>query len=86
MVPRALSQMQRRSWVLVFALVTVVCTVGFDFLVVDDELPFHSVRAHASNVAISFLRGLFLAVLIVSVLVNRYLRYRGSGKASTSEV
>ncbi len=85
-VPRALTQTQRRSWVLVFVIVTVVCTVGFDLLVGDDELAFHLVRAHARNLAVSFLRGLFVSVLIVSVLVNRYLRYRGSGKASTSEV
>ncbi|MGC1458559.1 MAG: DUF4184 family protein [Steroidobacteraceae bacterium] len=85
-VPRALSQMQRRSWVLVFIVVTVVCTVAFDFLVIDDDLPIHSLRAHAGNMAISFLRGLVLSVLIVSVLVSRYLRYRGSGNASTSAV
>jgi Domain of unknown function (DUF4184) len=85
-VPRALNQTQRRSWVLVFVVVAVVCTVGFDILVTDDELPFNSVRAHTHNMAIAFLRGLVLAVLIVSVLVNRYLRYRGSGNASTSEV
>jgi hypothetical protein len=84
--PRALSQMQRRRWVLVFIVVTVACTVAFDFLVIDDELRFHSLRAHAFNIAISFLRGLVLSVLIVSVLVNRYLRYRGSGNASRSEV
>jgi hypothetical protein len=85
-VQRALNETQRRGWVLVFLVVTVVCTVGFDILLKDDELPLHSVRAHASNMAISFLRGLVLAVLIVSVLVSRYLRYRGSGNASTSEV
>jgi hypothetical protein len=85
-VPRALSQAQRRSWVLVFVVVTVVITVGLDFLVGDDELPLQLARTHTRNLAISFLRGLVLAVLIVSVLVNRYLRYRGSGNASTSEV
>lgn len=84
--PRALNQMQRRRWVLVFIAVTLACTVAFDFLVIDDDLRFHSLRAHATNLAISFLRGLVLSSLIVSVLVNRYLRYRGSGNASTSEV
>jgi membrane protease YdiL (CAAX protease family) len=85
-VSRALTQTQRRSWVVGFILVVVVCTVGFDFLVTDDELPFNSVRAQTHNLAIAFLRGLFLAVLIVSFVLNRYLRYRGSGNASTSEV
>jgi hypothetical protein len=85
-VSRALSQTQRRNWVVLFVLLTVGCTLGFDFLVADDELPFTAMRAHTHNLAIAFLRGLVLALLIVSVLVNRYLRYRGSGNASTSAV
>jgi uncharacterized membrane protein (DUF441 family) len=83
---RALSDLQRRRWVLLFVAVTFICTAGFDLLVADDDLSFHAVRAHVHSVAISFLRGLFLAVLIVSALLNRQLRYRGSGNASTSEV
>jgi hypothetical protein len=85
-VSRALSRTQRRGWVVLFVVLMVAGTVGFDFLVADDELPFKAVRAHTHNLAIAFLRGLVLAVLIVSVLVNRYLRYRGSGNDSTSEV
>ncbi len=86
MVHRTLCETQRRVWVLVFVLITAAFTLGFYLLLADDELSFRAVRAHASNVAISFLRGVVLAALIVSVLVNRYLRYRGSGNASTSEV
>lgn len=83
---RALSDTQRRNGVLLFVVVTLVCTAVFDLLAADDELTFHALRALVSSVAISFLRGLFLAVLIVSALVSAYLRYRGSGKARTSAV
>jgi hypothetical protein len=85
-VSRALSQSQRRSWVILFVVLTVVSTVGFDFLVSDDELPLTAVRAHTHNLAVAFLRGVVLSMLMVSVLLHRYLRYRGSGNANTSEV
>lgn len=85
-VPRALTQTQRRAWVLSFLLLTVVLTVGLDVLVRDDELPWTALRADARNLAVSFLRGVALAILITSVLLRRYLRYRGSGNASTSAV
>jgi hypothetical protein len=85
-VPRLLSQTQRRAWVLSFVILTVVLTVGLDVLLRDDELPWTALRADTRNLAVSFLRGVFLAVLIISVLLRRYLRYRGSGNASSSAV
>jgi hypothetical protein len=85
-VPRALTRTQRRCWVLAFVVVTVVLTLSFDRLLSDDGLPWYSLRAHPHNLAIALLRGLVLAVLLVSILLKSYLRYRGSGNASTSEV
>ena len=85
-VARVLTQTQRRVWILSFVLLTIVLTVGLDVLVRDDELPWTALRADARNFAVSFLRGLVLAVLITGVLLRRYLRYRGSGNASTSAV
>ncbi len=85
-VPRVLTQTQRRVWFLSFVLLTIVLTVGLDVLVRDDDLPWTALRADARNFAVSFLRGLVLAVLITGALLRRYLRYRGSGNASTSAV
>lgn len=85
-VPRLLSQSQRRGWVVLFVLVTIALTAGLDVLVRDDELPWYALRADMRNLAVSFLRGLVLALLITSMLLRRYLRYRGSGNASRSAV
>lgn len=85
-LPRALTPAERRGWVVAFVLLTVVLTVGLDVLVRDDEVPWNSLGGDTHNLAVSFLRGLVLALLISSVLLRRYLRYRGSGNASTSAV
>ncbi|HEV2703584.1 MAG TPA: DUF4184 family protein [Steroidobacteraceae bacterium] len=84
--PRALSETQRRGWVVAFVLLAVVLTAGLDILVSDEGVPWISLRGHTHSLAVSILRGLALALLIISGLLRRYLRYRGSGNASTSAV
>ena len=84
--PRELSRAQRRRWVLLFALVVISATIGFDLLIARTEIPNHPLRANANIVAVALLRGLAFAALSISIALQRYLAYRGSGNASTSEV
>jgi hypothetical protein len=81
--PRPLTAFERRTWVLVFALVTLGFCVGF--LILDHTLGhwYHHRRwvglgglliAGLGSVAIALLRALVLAALSVSLLMTGYLR------------
>lgn len=83
--PRALGAAQRRNWLLVYAIATLVFSAGFDVLNQLDGAYWEVTGAHTNAAAIAFLRGLALATLGVSLCLGRYLR-AGCGKARTSEV
>ncbi len=84
-VPRPLSSGQRRNWLLVYAIATVMFIAGFDALDHLDGLHWQAARVHTNVAAIAFLRGLALATVSISLCLGRYLR-AGCAKARTSEV
>jgi hypothetical protein len=83
--PRALSPLQRRTWVLAYAIATVLFSAGFDVLDHLDAAHWEVAAAHTNVGAVAVLRGLALATVSVSLCLGRYLR-AGCAKASTSEV
>jgi hypothetical protein len=70
--PRALTAVERRSWVVVFAIVLLGCCAGF-FIV--DHLSNPDLRWRGiSGLAVAFLRALAVAAIVVSLLLRGYLR------------
>jgi hypothetical protein len=69
--PRVLSRPQRQAWVLVFTLITLGLCVGFIVLEQTHNY-FHFI--FVGVVAIALLRALVLAALVVSLLMQAYLR------------
>src|SRR5580700_2973095 len=70
-LPRVLSHLERRTWVLVFAVVTLGLCVEFTIL---EQPPHHFHLIWIGIVAIALLRALALAALLVSLLMQVYLR------------
>lgn len=69
---RELSARERRSWVLVFTIVLLGSCAGFFIL---DHLGNPDPRWHGlGSIAVSFLRALVVAAILVSVLLQGYLR------------
>jgi hypothetical protein len=83
--PRVLDAVQRRNWLLAYAIATVIFTAGFDVLERLDGAPWHLTAAHANITAVAFLRGLAAASVGVGLCLGRYLR-AGCGKSSTCDV
>jgi len=70
--PRALTAVERHSWVAVFVIVTLGCCAGF-FMV--DYLSNPDMRWRGiGSLAVAFLRALVVAAILVSVLLQGYLR------------
>jgi hypothetical protein len=70
-VPRVLRHLERQTWVLVFAVVTLGLCVEFTIL---EQPPRHFHLIWIGIVAIALLRALALAALLVSLLMQVYLR------------
>ena len=73
-VPRPLNQRERQLWVLSYALAAVVFASGFDLL--GGGFHANSVGAQVNIAAVAVLRGLFLSLVIVSLVLMGRLRDR----------
>jgi hypothetical protein len=73
-VPRRLSQRERQLWVLSYALAAVVFAAGFDLL--GGGFYANSVGAQVNIAAVAVLRGLFLSLVIVSLVLKGRLRVK----------
>jgi hypothetical protein len=71
-MPRRLDTMERRLWVLSYALAAVVFTAGFDLLGGSSDA--YSVGAQVNIAAIALLRGLALSLVTVSSILTGRLR------------
>ncbi len=72
-VPRRLGQKERPLWVLAYALAAVAFTVGFDLLLGGGSYAY-SVGAQVNAAAIAVLRGQFLSLVAVSLVMHARLR------------
>ena len=84
-VARPLSAVQRRRWLLTYAIATVMFIAGFDVLDHLDGMHWQAASVHTDVAAVALLRGLALATVSISLCLGRYLR-AGGAKARTSEV
>jgi hypothetical protein len=82
--PRALTAVERRSWVRVFVIVTLAFCVGFFALDRFFGSPEHRWIGIIGLVAIAALRALIVSGILVSLLMQAYLRAKRN--ASTSAV
>jgi Domain of unknown function (DUF4184) len=79
--PRALSFVERRAWVVAFAVVTIAFTLAFDISGFSDENGWYSVTGQTNSAAIALLRGLVAAAVTIGLVLNGYLHAKGAADA-----